>query len=137
MTDTIVEEIPQKKPIKITISQIKADLQNGYTRKINSINYNPEIGSIEEKYNLSKADVDELFKHPILKKLKTIVPKVPSFILIDDTEELPRGFGNPSAAAQERLSKQETIEDPLLERPSMEIPIENSSVNSIEDTNIL
>lgn len=68
----------------IKLSDILTDLQNGLTRTKNSSGYNSTIGSIEEKYDLNKRDVSELFKHPALFKKRTIFKKELSFIIEDD-----------------------------------------------------
>lgn len=68
----------------IKLSDILTDLQNGLTRTKNSSGYNSTIGSIEEKYDLNKRDVSELFKHPALFKKRTIFKKESSFIIEDD-----------------------------------------------------
>lgn len=71
---------------KISLSGILEDLENGVVRKRSSNNYNESVKSIEEKYNLSPSEVDELFKHPKLKGRKTKVIKELSFILVDDID---------------------------------------------------
>lgn len=71
----------------ISIREVLNCLENGVTRTTDSKGYKTEIGSIEEKYTLSKSEVKEMFKHPLLANKKTKPPK--SFILIDDiTEEV-------------------------------------------------
>lgn len=72
---------------KISVTDILTDLENGYARKVSSNNYNEEIGSIEEKYELTASEVDVLFKHPKLKGKKTKSPKEISFEIIDDLED--------------------------------------------------
>lgn len=73
--------------IRITITGILQDLSNGFTRTTSSHTYNPEIGSIKEKYGLNKSEVKDLFDHPKLKNKKTISIKESKYILIDDTIE--------------------------------------------------
>lgn len=73
--------------IKIKISDILQYLQEGYTRTKGEKNYDPEIGSIQEKYDLNKSQIFELFKHEKLKGRKTIVKKIPAFVILDDTVE--------------------------------------------------
>jgi len=75
------------KTVEIKISDILKYLQEGYTRTKAEKNYDPEIGSIQEKYDLNKSQIFELFRHEKLKGRKTIVQKVPAFVLIDDTGE--------------------------------------------------
>tara|TARA_R100000908_G_C3734372_1_gene132744 strand:+ start:437 stop:793 length:357 start_codon:yes stop_codon:yes gene_type:complete len=73
--------------VEISIKAVLQHLENGVTRTTDSKNYNPELRSIEEIYELSKADVREMFKHPLLMNKKTKPPR--AFTLIDDlTAEL-------------------------------------------------
>ena len=61
--------------IKVTITGLIADLDEGLNRK-----------AIAEKYNLSMMDIKKIFMHPKLKNLK---PRKPvAFELIDDTEDV-------------------------------------------------
>jgi hypothetical protein len=73
--------------MQLTVNQILEDLQNGLTRTPSDKRYTEEKGSIMEKYNLTKYEVDMLFKHPKLKGRKTKTPKQVTFTLIDDTTE--------------------------------------------------
>ena len=88
-------------PVQISLTGILADLENGVTRKTSDKGYDPTRGSIEEKYELSKSDVTELFKHPALMGKKVKIPKVVSFVLNDDREP---SYGAPSAAGERRLA---------------------------------
>ena len=67
---------------QISIKGILDDLTNGLTRTVDGKGYNSELGSIEQKYELSKSDVKEIFKHPLLANKKTKLPR--SFVLVDD-----------------------------------------------------
>ena len=71
---------------KITISSLLADLENGVTRLKGGKGYNEELGSIEEKYGITKVHVNEIFTHPKLKNKKTKTPL--PFILVDDLEQI-------------------------------------------------
>ena len=75
------------KTVEIKISDILQYLQEGYTRTKGEKNYDPEIGSIQEKYVLNKSQIFELFRHEKLKGRKTIVKKAPAFVIVDDTVE--------------------------------------------------
>lgn len=66
------QEAPKQK-VKVTVSQILADLNNGIDRK-----------GIREKYNLSATDVNRIFQHEKLKGKR--VKSAPQFELEDDTE---------------------------------------------------
>jgi hypothetical protein len=72
---------------QIRISEVLDLLAQGYTRTKDTKKYNPEIGSVEEYYNLTPADVKHLFTHPKLVGRKTLTPKVFSFEIEDDTIE--------------------------------------------------
>ena len=61
---------------KITVTQVLADLANGIDRK-----------GIREKYGLKQAELELLFQHPKLKNRKVKKAFVPSFELVDDTDE--------------------------------------------------
>lgn len=127
----VQEEQTQREPVVLTITQIMADLKNGLTRKKGDINYSEERGSIEEKYNLSKSDVVELFKHSALRNLKTHVPKKPNFILQDD-RELPV-FGAVSDSVQARVHNSE--ETTVSEEPTLDFEVAGSiSQAPVEET---
>lgn len=68
----------------IVISQVLQDLKNGLTRTTTSPGYDPEIGSIQEKYGLNKTQVKQLFQHPQLLKKRTILKKDLGFVIQDD-----------------------------------------------------
>lgn len=69
----------------ITISEVITLLENGYSRTNAAKNYNPEIGSIEDYYGLSKEQVRLLFQHPKLQGVRTKKVTLPEFDLVDDT----------------------------------------------------
>ena len=73
--------------MQLTVNQILEDLQNGLTRTPSDNRYSAERSSIMEKYNLTKYEIDMLFKHPKLKGKKTKTPKQVTFTLIDDTTD--------------------------------------------------
>lgn len=89
------------KPV-ISLSSVIADLHSGITRYKTDPNYNPELGSIEEKYNLTAASVKELFKHSKLVGIRVKPVKEAAFIIVDDTDT--SDFGVPSRAAAGRLA---------------------------------
>jgi len=68
----------------IVISQVLQDLKDGYTRTTSGTGYDPEIGSIQEKYGLNKTQVKQLFQHPQLLKKRTILKKDLGFVIEDD-----------------------------------------------------
>lgn len=70
----------------IKISQILDDLTRGLARSPKHGGYDPEVGSIQEKYNLTTKELNYLFSH---KKLKNARAGLPVNISIeDDTEEV-------------------------------------------------
>ena len=70
---------------QISVSEIITLMSAGYTRTNTARNYNPEVGSIQEYYDLPKEQVKLLFEHPTLKDVKTTKIVVPMFDLVDDT----------------------------------------------------
>jgi hypothetical protein len=73
-----------KKVVKLFISELKADLENGLPWYKSE---NEGDGSIEEKYEAERADIEAIRQHP---KLKGLEPAVfTEFQLIDDTEAVP------------------------------------------------
>jgi hypothetical protein len=129
-----MENEERVQPVVLKVTGIMADLKNGLTRRTSDLNYNPEIGSIEEKYGLSKSDVTELFRHPALRNLKTIVPKKPNFILEDDTVT-NNTFGAPSIASQTRLHNALAEESVANNEPVVDNAPEENNVIEFE-TNI-
>jgi hypothetical protein len=71
-----------KPQIKLSVSGIITDLENGLDRT-----------AIATKYDLSTAEVNEVFKHPKLKGLRP-KRKITRIMLIDDTDS----NGEPSSA---------------------------------------
>lgn len=66
---------PSKQPIKLTVSGIMMDLENGLDR-----------AAIATKYGLTSGEVNEVFKHPKLKGLRA-KRKITRITLIDDTSD--------------------------------------------------
>jgi len=61
--------------IIVSREAIKADILAGYSKRPTDKAYNPEIGSIMEKYNLTEKELRLVFKDPDIKATK-FVPKV-------------------------------------------------------------
>jgi replication initiation and membrane attachment protein DnaB len=70
--------------IFLSIEGIKQDLKQGVTRLQSDPNYDSNLGSIQEKYGLSKTQVQNVFKDPRLKGLKTIKPKAETEIVFQE-----------------------------------------------------
>ena len=97
-----INETPRsEEQIIVSIELIKQSLKKGLTRRIGDPNYNAEIGSIQELYNINKAEVTALFQDPRLKGLKVSVPKPSRIVIAEDTvtptEGIPSGAGTNAA----------------------------------------
>lgn len=104
---------------EISIREVLNHLDNGVTRVTDSAGYDPAIGSIEEKYGLSKAEVKEMFQHPLLKNKKTKPAR--SFRLIDDVtvpEEATSTQRTPAYGA--RPASSPSTPEPQTEQPTAE-----------------
>jgi hypothetical protein len=67
---------------QVKISEVLLYLKKGVTRwKKEDLGF----GSLEEIYNLTFSEVKELIDHPKIKGVKT---KIPTLMIIDDTEEV-------------------------------------------------
>ncbi len=84
---------------QISISEIITLMGAGYTRTNTARNYNPEIGCIQDYYDLPKEQVKLLFEHPKLKDVKTTKIVVPMFDLVDDTTTTSSEDENASATS--------------------------------------
>lgn len=110
--------------IRVTISQLLNDLNNGITRCKGDTGYDEKRGSVEEKYGLTKEAVKEIFRHPKLANLRVRIPtaKEEIYELVDDTEEksveeitndnTPK-YGALSATAKDRLSDKEDTKEEI------------------------
>lgn len=74
---TVVQETTSQPTTVITVSSVLGDLNNGLDR-----------AGIAKKYNLSAAEVAEVFKHPKLKGLRAR-RKITRISIVDDTAENP------------------------------------------------
>jgi hypothetical protein len=94
---------------QISIKEVLNHLNNGVTRTTDTRGYVSEIGSIEEKYELTKAEIKEMFKHPLLLNKKTRPPK--SFVLIDDVTPRTEEVNLNTAATQQPAVESVTTVD--------------------------
>lgn len=69
---------------RIVISEVIELLHNGVTRKKSDKHYVEELGSIQEKYGLTGAQVDRLFQHPTLKGVRVRPVIEDPFEIVDD-----------------------------------------------------
>ena len=74
---TVVQETTTQPTTVITVSSVLGDLNNGMDR-----------AAIAKKYDLSAAEVAEVFKHPKLKGLRAR-RKITRISIVDDTVENP------------------------------------------------
>ena len=74
---TVAQEVATQPTTVITVSSVLGDLNNGLDR-----------AAIAKKYNLSAAEVAEVFKHPKLKGLRAR-RKITRISIVDDTVENP------------------------------------------------
>jgi hypothetical protein len=72
---TVAQEVATQPTTVITVSSVLGDLNNGMDR-----------AAIAKKYNLSAAEVAEVFKHPKLKGLRAR-RKITRISIVDDTVE--------------------------------------------------
>ena len=116
-------EVQAQEKQQISIRSLMEDLSNGITRCEGDTGYDPQRGSIQEKYGLSKTDVKKIFQHPKLKGLKVRVPQEESFELIDDVDEketiTTARFGERSASSQARAEEAKQAE-PQADMPEEE-----------------
>ena len=74
---TVAQDVATQPTTVITVSSVLGDLNNGMDR-----------AAIAKKYNLSAAEVAEVFKHPKLKGLRAR-RKITRISIVDDTVENP------------------------------------------------
>jgi hypothetical protein len=74
---TVAQDVATQPTTVITVSSVLGDLNNGLDR-----------AAIAKKYNLSAAEVAEVFKHPKLKGLRAR-RKITRISIVDDTVENP------------------------------------------------
>ena len=120
--------------MQLTVNQILEDLQNGMTRTPSDKRYSAERGSIMEKYNLSRYEVDMLFKHPKLKGRKTKTPREVTFTLIDDTTEETT---QPVVETVDETHVEEVFSEPVVETDTENRNVETATNNVVtEETNL-
>ena len=93
----------------IKASDIINDLHSGITRKIGDKHYNENVGSIQEKYNLTTEEVNILFRNDVLKKIK-LKPYVPVSFTFEDDINNSSEENNESTCPSSQHDQQEPIE---------------------------
>ena len=92
---------PGKTPEQITVSMIDQDLKDGISK--------PEMAI---KYGIKPWEVDEMFKHPLLKGRRPARKRTLSFTFVDDT--LPLNSGDIAVEQAEEVDpNQVTLEDAI------------------------
>ena len=92
---------PGKTPEQITVSMIDQDLKDGISK--------PEMAI---KYGIKPWEVDEMFKHPLLKGRRPARKRTLSFTFVDDT--LPLNSGDIAVEQAEEVDpNQITLEDAI------------------------
>lgn len=72
------------KKTQIKVTDVLNMLTQGYTRTNDNKKFNPEIGSIQDHYGLTVAEIKHLFTHPLLVGRKTITPVEYSFEIVEE-----------------------------------------------------
>lgn len=93
---TVAQEVATQPTTVITVSSVLGDLNNGLDR-----------AAIAKKYNLSAAEVAEVFKHPKLKGLRAR-RKITRISIVDDTAETPTII----PVVQPAPSNEQVVSDP-------------------------
>ena len=87
-------------PEQITISMIDQDLKDGVNKTEMSI-----------KYGIKPWEVDEMFKHPLLKGRRPARKRTLSFSFVDDMSDLPLNSGDIAVEQAEEIDpNQVTLE---------------------------
>lgn len=99
----------QQQVKQVKVSEILALLKKGVTRRKKE---DLGFGSLEEMYSLTTSELRELSEHPKIKGIKT---KIPTLLIIDDTEEevndlFPVGASTEKSLETEYSEKVEEIE---------------------------
>lgn len=109
-----MSEVAMPKLKVIKISELINDLKSGVTRlKKEDLGF----GSIEEKYSLTFTEIREIIAHP---KLKGIRVSIPSYVLIDDTEETVE-FNQTTISVAEPVIVEQIIEEEPMQLAEIKI----------------
>ena len=113
-------------PTEISVSMIDQDLKDGVTK--------PEMAI---KYGIKPWEVDEMFKHELLKGRRPLRKRTLSFTFVDDMSDLPLNSGDIAVEQAEEVDpNQITLEDAIDEAiESVEVAKEtlNEIVEEIDD----
>jgi len=92
-----------KTPAQITVSMIDQDLKNGINKTEMAV-----------KYGIKPWEVDEMFKHPLLKGRRPARKRVLSFSFVDDMSDLPLNSGDIAVEQAEEVDpNQVTLEQAI------------------------
>lgn len=97
---TVAQSATTEGPIVLTVTGIINDLNEGIDRE-----------GIAQKYNLSKTEVTELFKHPKLAGLRARKKIAVRFTLVDDTVVTKSSFEEVQVADPNQLDLMDAIAD--------------------------
>ena len=115
-----MSEEARKERLTLSVVGITDMLHNGVTRRKRDKGYDPEIGSIEEKFEMTDAEVTRLFKNPLLANIRWR-PKIEDrWDLIDDRPE--------TLAAQAEAQVEE------MGQPTADTPVEDTSEDNADQT---
>lgn len=103
----------------IKVADIKEYLANGTTRLKSDKNYHPDRKSIEEIYNLSTAEVRDLFREESLKGIRTVAYVPKRWTLVDEEENSAETADETTSENNEEASSAEEVNEPQ-EEPQQE-----------------
>jgi hypothetical protein len=112
----------------ISIADVKNHLKNGVTRYTDDTSYRPEIGSIMEKYNLTKTEVGQLFQDERLKGLRVHSVKEPAFVIAEDMD---------NSTEEETNDAPDEPEPEMEETPEPALEVEGISLADTSEEGIL
>ncbi len=99
--ETTVTPVASNETIKLTVSGIINDLNNGLDRE-----------KIATKYGLTKQEVNEVFKHPKLQGLRVKRKPAVRFVLEDDTMSVNTDYSEIGDGVQKQLIEPQSEVDP-------------------------
>lgn len=115
----------------IKISEILEDLTRGLARSPKHGGYKPEVGSIQEKYNLTTKELNYLFKHEKLKN--TRAGQAVNIVIEDDTEDISNVENLNDAVTVETVVNNSGLEPGHFENPwDEEIRLARQANNEVE-----
>tara|TARA_R100001463_G_scaffold23551_2_gene56418 strand:- start:28129 stop:28566 length:438 start_codon:yes stop_codon:yes gene_type:complete len=74
----------KEEKVIVSIVAIKEALKKGITRRTGDSGYKAELGSIQEMYGMTRAEINTLFQDARLKGLKVVFPKESRIVILED-----------------------------------------------------